>query len=447
MPVTDSRARLWRAMFDLNARLTALLFDNAQLHASSPLGWVLRVLRYPYALIRDLVRGELNMRAMSLVYTTLLSVVPLVAFSFSLIKGLGMSATLEPVIHEFLRPMGEDAGQLTTRVLEFADNIRGTVVGSVGLAVLVFTVLSTIQKVEESLNFVWRVERPRSFARRVMEYLSMMVIGPIVLVTAFGLVATTGNSGWARSLMQWPLIAPLATGIGKLVPYVIITGIFTFLFGFIPNARVRFLPALIGGATAGFLWAASGAGFSAFVHYSTQLVAVYTGFAVVITAIIWVYLSWLILMIGAQLSFYVQNPHYLRRGHEQIRLAGSVAERVAFNVMYLVGRAYQKGERIWTTNLLAQRFDMPSITLAGVVHALEHEGLLVATEDECLIPGRDMHEIRLTEILDAVRRRSGSGPHATAHTDPAVDQLAQGIEKTMNECIANRSLADLAKEG
>lgn len=433
-------------MFDFDKRLTALLFDDGQRHAHSPLGWLLRGLRYPYALIRDLIRGELNMRAMSLVYTTLLSVVPLIAFSFSLIKGLGMSATLEPVLQEFLRPMGEDAGQLTARIMQFADNIRGTVVGTLGLAFLVFTVLSTIQKVEESLNFVWRVERPRSFARRVMEYLSMLIIGPVVLVTAFGLIASTGKSQWAQGLMQLPLIAPLATGIGMLVPYVIVTGIFTFLFGFIPNSRVRLAPALIGGATAGILWAAIGAGFSAFVHYSTQLVAVYTGFAVVITALIWVYLSWLILMIGAQISFYVQNPQYLRRGHEQVHISSAVAERLAFNVMYLIGKAYQKGERIWTTNLLAQHFDMPSITLAGVVHALEHAGLLVATEEEFLFPGRDMHEIRLAEILDAVRSRAGAGPHAAARTDPAIDHLAEGIEKAMNDCVASRTLADLAKE-
>jgi membrane protein len=432
-------------MFDLHNRVTALLFDQGHRLAAGPFGWLMRLLRYPYALIRDLVRGELNMRAMSLVYTTLLSVVPLIAFSFSLIKGLGMSATLEPVIYEFLRPVGENATELTSRVLQFAENIRGTVVGSLGLAFLIFTVLSTIQKVEESLNFVWHVERPRSFARRVMEYLSMMVVGPVVLVTVFGLIATTGHSRWALALMQLPVIATLASGIGKLIPYVVVSGVFTFLFGFIPNARVRFVPALIGGATAGVLWAASGAAFAAFVHYSTQLVAVYTGFAIVITAIIWVYVSWLILMVGAQLSFYVQNPHYLRRGHEQIRIANSLAERLALDVMYLVGKAFQRGERVWTTNLLAQKFDMPSITLADVVHALEHAGLVVATEEEILIPGRDMHEIKLSEILEAVRRRSGTGPHATARTDAVIDQLAQGIERAMSDCVAGKTLADLAK--
>ena len=430
-------------MFDFHNRLTALLFDHAALGAGRPLGWVLRLLRYLYALIRDLWRGELNMRAMSLVYTTLLSIVPLIAFSFSLIKGLGMSATLEPVVYEFLRPVGDNATELTARVLQFADNIRGTLVGSLGLAFLIFTVLSTIRKVEESLNFVWRVERPRSFGRRLMEYLSMMVIAPVLLVTVFGVIATTGSSRWAQALMQLPVVAPLASGVGKFVPYVIVTGVFTFLFGFIPNARVRFLPALIGGATAGVLWAAIGAAFSAFVHYSTQLVAVYTGFAIVITAIIWVYLSWLILMIGAQLSFYVQNPHYLRRGNEDIRIASSLAERLAFNVMYLVGKAYRQGEHVWTTNLLAQKFDMPSITLAGVVHALEQAGLVVATEDDCLMPGRDMHEIRLAEILEAeldVRRPRLRSRRGRQH---AGDPL--GVEVAKRQRTRSRTIGKARK--
>jgi len=432
-------------MFGLHSRLVSLLFDHRLMQAPRPLGPLLRVLRYPYAIVRDLWRGELNMRAMSLVYTTLLSIVPLIAFSFSLIKGLGMSGTLQPIIFEFLRPVGDKATELTARVLEFAENIRGTVVGSLGLAFLIYTVLSTIQKVEESLNFVWRVERPRSLGRRVMEYASMMVIAPVVLVTTFGLIGSASSSRWMHTLTQLPLLAPIAGGIGKLAPYVIVTGVFTFLFGFIPNARVRFLPALIGGATAGFLWAAVGAGFTAFVRYSTQLVAVYTGFAIVITALIWVYLSWLILMIGAQLSFYVQNPHYLRRGHEHLTLANALAERLALNVMYLVGRSYQSGERVWTTNLLAQRFDIPSITLAGVVRALEQAGLVVATEDEYLVPGRDMNGIELCQIVEAVRGPRGAGTIATARTEPAIDGIASGAEQAMRERMAGRTLGALVR--
>ena len=127
------------------------------------------VLRYAYALTRDLVLGDLNLRAMSLVYTSLLSLVPLIAFSLSILKGLGFQREFEPLLLEFFRPLGDRAGELTARVLSFVDHMQGRVLGSVGLAFLVWTVLSVLQKVEESLNYIWQVERPRSFARRFGE--------------------------------------------------------------------------------------------------------------------------------------------------------------------------------------------------------------------------------------------------------------------------------------
>jgi membrane protein len=100
------------------------------------------------------------------------------------------------------------------------------------------------------------------------------------------------------------------------VPYVIVTIVFTFMYSFIPNTHVEFRAALIGGVTAGIIWALVGKVFTAFILYSSQMVAVYTGFAIVLTTLIWVYLSWLILLIGAQLAFYLQFPQYLRHGPE-----------------------------------------------------------------------------------------------------------------------------------
>ena len=166
----------------------SLFIDSRSMHG--PAGVVLRTLRFPSALLRDWLSGEVNMRAMGLVYTTLLSLVPLMAFSFSILKGLGAHGDLEPFVFEFFRPMGAAAEQLTTHVMGFVDNVRSGVLGSIGLAFLLYTVITTVQKVEESFNFVWRVERPRSWARRVSEYFSVMIIGPILMVAALGLLAS-----------------------------------------------------------------------------------------------------------------------------------------------------------------------------------------------------------------------------------------------------------------
>jgi DNA-binding IscR family transcriptional regulator len=114
--------------------------------------------------------------------------------------------------------------------------------------------------------------------------------------------------------------------------------------------------------------------------------------------------------------------------------------------MFVVGKSYRTGAPVWTLTRLAQNFDIPGITLGSVVHALEHAGLVVATEDDCLLPGRDMHTITLAEILQAVRRRSGVGYHATARTDQVIDDIAAGVERVMLERIAGRTLADLVSE-
>ena len=143
---------------------------------SRPVGWLLRLLRYPYAVLRDLSQGQLNLRAMGLVYATFLSLVPLLAFSFAILKGFGAHRDLEPIIYEFFRPVGAAATEITARIMQFADNVSTGIVGSVGFALLLWTLIGTIKKVEDSFNYVWHVEQPRSFARRITEYVTLLIV-------------------------------------------------------------------------------------------------------------------------------------------------------------------------------------------------------------------------------------------------------------------------------
>ena len=229
---------------NLRRRLEQLLFDR---HAPMPLKqaeWLLGFLRYPYALVRDLLTGELNLRAMGLVYTTLLSLVPLVAFAFAVLKGLGVHRDLEPLLFEFLRPIGERAGELTNQIMSFVENVRGGVLGSVGLAFLLYTVVTTVQKLEGAFNFAWHVERPRSLMRRISEYLSLMVIGPVFLVVVFSLFGVISEHETMRWLASHEPLGTIIHGMGGAGPYLFVTGVFTFLYVFIPNTRVRLRPAL-----------------------------------------------------------------------------------------------------------------------------------------------------------------------------------------------------------
>jgi len=431
----------------LRERAERLLFDRHDLPVK-PANWLLDLLRYPYALIRDLLTGELNLRAMGLVYTTLLSLVPLAAFAFAVLKGLGVHRDLEPLIYEFLRPIGERADELTAQFMHFVDNVRGDVLGSVGLAFLLYTVVSTIQKLEEAFNFAWHVERPRSVMRRVSEYLSLMVVGPVFVVVVFSLFSAAA----AHTSMQWLTkhepFGTIVRAFGYVGPFLFVSGVFTFLYAFIPNTRVRFRAALVGGLTAGLLWAASGALFARIVAASTNMVAIYAGFAIFLATLIWTYLSWLILLIGAQLSFYVQNPRYLRVGQGHVRLTSALRERLAFTVMLLVARKFVAGEPPWQQRALAEDLEIQGTALASVIRSLERAGLLTLTEDEELIPARDLESIALTDILHAVRdeRQYETWLLWHARTEPVADEVANSVEAGMRERIAGMTLRELASQ-
>jgi membrane protein len=408
-----------------------------------PWGATLRLLRYPVALIRDWLGGDISVRAMSLAYTTLLSLVPLMVFSFAILKGLGARGDLRFIVHEFFRPVGSAATQLTESVMQFVANMRGELLGSIGLAFLVYTVITTIQKVETSFNFVWRVGRSRSFGRRFTEYLSVMILGPILLAVAIGLLGTAEHSPLAQRLQA---VAPLAVILGvleQIAPYVIVTAVFTFMYSFIPNTQVQFRAALIGGVTAGVMWALVGKAFTAVILYSSQLVAVYTGFAIVLTTLIWVYLSWLILLIGAQLAFYVQFPQYLRHGQKAIELTGSAREQAGLSIMYLIGRDYGTGKRYWNTGRLAAELDVPGIALVPVLARLERAGLIVATEKELFVPGREPEGILLADIVDAVRTQQIGRLTIEVHGAASAAQVMREMEAAVRERLGTRSLKDL----
>jgi membrane protein len=408
-----------------------------------PWGPVLRALRFPVAIGRDWMAGDISVRAMGLAYTTLLSLVPLLVFALAILKFIGARIDLHLILQQFFRPLGTAALQLTDSVLQFVSNMRGDLLGSIGLIFLTYTGISTIQKIEASVNFMWRIDRPRSLARRFVEYLGVMIAGPILLAVALGFLGSALHSTAAQWLASNAHVGWLMHGIGRLLPYGVITVVFTFMYAYVPNTRVELRPALIGGVTAGIIWAVVGQVFTAFILYSSQLMAVYTGFAIVVTTLIWVYLSWLILLIGAGLSFYVQYPQYLPHGRESVHLSGSMREHLALSLMYLIARDHAHGGGRWNAVRLITELDVPGASLAPVVASLEKAGLIVATKSEHLQPGRDPKDIRIASIIEAVRApQSGQRAPAGRGAAPAA-RVMKEVEAALARSLGDRSLQEL----
>ena len=404
------------------------------------------VLRNLYAVLRDIVSGQLTLRSMSLVYTTLLSVVPLVAFSFSVLKGLGVHRNLQSKLYTILEPLGDKGIEITDRLMTLVNNVNGSVLGSIGLAFFIYTAISMVQKIEESFNYVWYVSKPRSFSRRFTEYMLILLLAPLAIAIALGALASLQN----EAIVQWAahnaLLSPIFSATSKLTPFLVVTAVFTALYKYMPNTEVHFRSALVGGLTGGFLWSTLGLIFAAFLANSARTQAIYASFAIAITTLIWLYLNWLILLIGSQLAFYFQNPAYMRIGRREPRLSNAMRERLALNIMLIVGAAFRDSNKSINQRLLSEELHIPSITVTPIIAALQGKGLLNTMENDDLLPGREMSRITLRDILEVVRVEGETGSYRDPKWASSIDSIGETIDAAVESTLGDKSLSDLLDE-
>jgi membrane protein len=231
-----------------------------------------------------------------------------------------------------------------------------------------------------------------------------------------------------------------------LAPYAMVTVFFTGMYMLIPNTRVQWRPALIGAVVAGVLWAAVGRVFTEFVVYSIRLQVIYAGFAFIVAALLWTYFGWLILLAGAQLSFYIQNPKYLRFGLWELRLSNIESEQLGLKLMYLVARSNLGGEARWTEAKLATELGLPGIAMTRLMMAFQQAGLLTLTETDELVPSRDIGRITVCEILDAARNQRSGQITPRSIAIPSVDRLIASIEEARRARCGTMTLRDLLEE-
>jgi membrane protein len=422
-------------------------------HALTP-GWKSRtvsIVRLVIVLARDVLAGNLTLWTMSLVYTTLLSMVPLLALSFSVLKAFGVHNQVEPMLQNLLAPLGAQGQEITTRLVGFIANMNVGVLGSVGLALLIYTVVSLMQKIEESFNALWHVTHLRSLGDRVSRYLSVLLVGPILVFSALGITAMALNSEVARWVLAFEPVSTLFVIVGRLMPFVLVIGAFTFLYMFVPNTRVRFAPAFAGGAIGGILWQSAGWAFALFVASSTRYAAIYSSFAILILFLIWLYVSWLILLFGADIAFYLQHPEYLYALPGEPRLSNRMRERLALAVAGLVAAHFIDGRPPWTAQQLAQHLGVPMHAVDATLDALTDGDILVPIADDppAYVPARDLHRLPLAGLLAAVRRAGEDdflNPATLPLDAPAADFAARS-DAAFADSLGASSVRDLVASG
>jgi membrane protein len=405
--------------------------------------------RIATALGRDLVKGQLTLYAMSLVYTTLLSLVPLLAVSFSVLKGFGVHNQIEPLLAQALAPLGAKGAEIAQALIGYVDKTNVAVLGSVGLAILIYSVVSLISKIEQVFNATWHVEQPRPLVQRFSQYLSVLLIGPVLFFAALGSTASVRSNAVIQKLIAIEPFGFLAETAAHLIPLLLITLAFTFAYKFVPNTRVRLRSALIGALVAGLLWQIIGSVFATFMAGSTRYAAIYSSLAIVILFMIWVYIAWIILLVGASIAFYHQYPEYLAARGGDLRLSNRLRERLALTVAAAVAARHRSSAPPWTAERLSHALGVPISNVRNALKILEQGGyvLRTASDPPGFVPARLPRSISLAEVLGSIRSYGEDSLRIPIpERNPEVMVLERRLDQAAQEALSELTLADLVSD-
>lgn len=407
--------------------------------------FLIRVHQILVAISRDLMDGGLTLRTTSLVYTTLLSLVPLLAFSFAVLKGFGIHNQMEPWVLQFLEPLGPQREEFADRILGFVEKIEVGVLGAVGLGFLMITVGSLIYKIETGFNYIWQIQESRHWPRSLGGYLSVILGGPVLLFTASGMANAVLEWGPFRTLTNQEPFQTLVFVLGHILPTLLVIAAGAFIYRLIPNTRVSLRAALVGGVVAGLLWQGCGWVFGAFIGTSTRYTAIYSSFAIGLLFMIWLYVIWLILLVGGRIAFYVQSPQYLDQPRLDELLVGPERERAGLTVLCLVAEAFLRGRERWTLPELERRLVLPRRPLQGMLGDLEAVGLIAATRGPppAYLPAGDPDRVLVKEAFEAIRQARGQGPEGVLRipAHPAAEAIMEELEIGLGDQLGNATLA------
>ena len=432
---------------ELQEKLTKLLWETNLQKVNKPQAFITRLFRVFYGAARDLSGGLPSLRAMSLVYTTLLSIVPLLAVSFSVLKGFGAHNQLEPALVSLLEPLGEKGLQVSAQIISFVDNMKVGVLGSVGMLFLIFTVLSLVKKIESAFNYTWRISGTRNIFQRFSNYLSVILVGPLLLFTAAGVTASFHSSAVVDKLSSIEPFGSILLSAGALVPYLLTIITFTVIYALIPNTKVRFTSALYGAIVATILWRLIGTLFTAFIVNSTNYTAIYSTFAIMIILMIWIYVSWLIVLTGASISYYYQNQDRISNKSQVFRLSCRLREKLALTVMQLIASNFEHNETPWTLKGLVRKTTVSEPALLLILTALKENNLIVTTgeRNKHFLPSQSLENITIDMIMNAARNAEETD-NLRPDDVTAVQQVNDAIldiDNAVSEATKGKNLKDL----
>ncbi len=381
------------------------------------------------------VKDQLLLRAYPLTFLTVLSIVPLLAIAVALVDLIGGG---QEVVAQILDQFAAVTPQASQFILDQVGNFNFGALGGLSGAVVLFTTVLQVGGVERALNAIWGVQQQRPWVRRIPDYLAVVIVAPLLLGIAIPLRSSVESQWFVQRVLQLPGIESLyATGI-QYAPLLLSVVAFSFLYWFLPNTRVRFSSALLGGIVAGLLFGGAQLGFVALVRGSARYGAAFGALAGVAFFMVWVYWSWCVVLFGAEVAYAHQTLSRYRREVRGEPPGSAARETIGLAIAVQCARSFRDGSKPWTADALSDALDVPLRTVRDVLQSLDEKDILRecgGEADGAYQPARPLEQIRVADVLAALR--------GTRQVDLGSAEVARQVAETLDE--VDRAAAQTAE--
>jgi membrane protein len=421
--------------------------------ADLPFGksFLIKQLRMIILAFRGYDEDRCLLRASSLTFYTLLSIVPVVAMFFGVAKGFGFERRLEKQLFE--RFPGQE--EVLSQVINFANSLleqtRGGLIAGIGLLVLFWSVLKVLGHIEMALNDIWGIKESRSWGRKFSDYLSIMLISPVLVLMSGSATVfiTTQVTQITQKVELLGVISPLISFLLKLSPYVLIWALFTILYIIMPNTKVNFKAGLLGGVVAGTLYQIAQWAYISFQIGAAKYNAIYGSFAALPLFLMWLQISWWIVLFGAELSFANQNVHTYEYEPDSLKVSPGFKKLLTLQIAHLLVKKFENGVKPPTDSQISDRLEIPLRLVHHIIFDLVESGLVSKTrtkddKSDAYQPARDIHKMTIQYVLETLDQKGTNNiPIARAENYEALSQALQNFSEAMEKSQANKLLKDI----
>lgn len=367
--------------------------------------WGLKSLRILTLSLRDFFQDRCILHASALTYYTLLTIVPVLALAFGVAQGFGLEGILEKQLYASFAGQEDAIAQILKFVNETLERTRGEVIAGIGIIILLWSVVRILSNVENALNKIWHVKKSRTWLRKLTDYIALTIFAPILMALSgsMNVYISTTLKRIANDVEFISATDPIIDTPLKLLPYIIIWLLLTFLYIVLPNRPVKFKPAFIGGILAGTLYIFVQWGYINFQVGVSNFNAIYGSFAALPLFLIWVQLSWMLVLFGAEVSFAVQNVHRYEQYEQILNISNRHRKLLALVIAQCAIKRFENAQSPYNVTDFSEYLGISEDLVYEIIQELEKAKILspVASEknEQQYQPALDINKLSIHFIL------------------------------------------------